>query len=368
MQVLGIETSCDETAIAVVDENKNILLNKIYSQIACHQAYGGVVPEIAARNHLKILPRLLRENFLKNSTALNWQNLDYIAVTAGPGLIGGLIVGVMVAKGLSSVLKKPIIAVNHLEGHALTPRLTFDVNFPYLLLLISGGHCQILVVRGVGKYKLISQTLDDAVGEVFDKVAKMLNLEYPGGPIIEKIALNGNCNAVPFPKAFYKQKNCDFSFSGLKTAVMHYLRNLEHAPTKEEIADICASFQHTVTLVLKDRLEQVIEKYGIGTRNHIPHTTDIDLVDMETFSQIKTAVIAGGVAANQYIRLALTDSLASHGLRLIAAPIALCTDNGAMIAWAGLERARSGLIDTLDFAPRSRWPLTEVSYVKSCFE
>lgn len=334
MKVLGIETSCDETAIAVVDSNRNILLNEVYSQVKIHAQYGGVIPELAARSHVEILPKLLEEAV--NSKKLNLNEIDAIAVTAGPGLIGGVIVGVMVAKGLASALGKPCIPINHLEGHALTARLTNrELDFPYLLLLVSGGHCQIIYVKDLGDYQLLGATKDDSVGEAFDKVAKMLGMGYPGGPAIEKSAMRGDINAYCFPKAFFKEKHCDMSFSGIKTAVS---RQIAREGELNDIvkANIAASFQEAISVTLCDRVSRAIE------------------VCKEDFSNV---VVAGGVAANRYIASKLEMLCQIYGKKLVVPPINLCTDNGAMIAWAGVEHFLAGNKGDLTFAPRSKWPI-----------
>ena len=327
MKILGIETSCDETAAAIVTSEREILSNVIYSQIEEHAAYGGVVPEIASRAHIKHLDGVIQEAL--SVAKCGWNDIDAIAVTAGPGLIGGVIVGVMEAKAIASALRKPIIAVNHLEGHSLTVRLTNDVAFPYLLLLVSGGHCQILVVYGVGQYELLGETLDDAVGESFDKLAKLLGLGQPGGPKIEQLALKGNPDAFKLPKPLWGDGSCNFSFSGLKTAVKTRVESREF-----RVEDICAVFQKTVADVICERLKNAISML------HAP---------------CSTLVIAGGVAANQYIKARL--SALNSQLTVISPPIKLCTDNAAMIAWAGLEKFRLGQTDNLDFIPKARWPL-----------
>ena len=334
MKVLGIETSCDETAIAVVDNQRNILLNEIYSQIKIHAQYGGVIPELAARKHIEILPQLI-ENAM-HSGGLNLSEIDAIAVTAGPGLIGGVIVGVMIAKGMASALGKPCIPINHLEGHALTARLTDPtLEFPYLLLLVSGGHCQIIYAKNIGQYEILGSTKDDAVGEVFDKVAKMLGLSYPGGPIIEKLALKGNPAAYNFPKAFLKEKHCNMSFSGIKTAVSRQIAK-ESQLNQEVIANISASFQSAIAITLSDRM-------------HMAINSCIESVD--------SVVIAGGVAANKYIASKISEVCYQHGKRLVVPPISLCTDNAAMIAWAGVENLRMGHSYKIDFIPKSKWNL-----------
>ena len=338
MNVLGIETSCDETAVAIVDSSKKILSNKLLSQVDLHSKFGGVVPEIAARSHMEYLPDLLSDAL--NEANLNLYQIDAIAVTGGPGLIGGVIVGVMFAKAIASACKKPFIAVNHLEGHALTVRLTHDVDFPYLLLLLSGGHCQILFVEGVGKYKLLGSTLDDAIGESFDKVSKMLGLGYPGGPKVEKMAMKGDPNSYLFPKPLLNRNNCDFSFSGLKTAVRNTITQIENLNT-QTICDICASFQFTVAEILSAKLKQAIKRLKSD------HSKCIN----------NKVVLAGGVAANLYIRKKLNECLDGIGYKLIVPPVHLCTDNAAMVAWAGVERLELGCLDKLDFEPKSRWSL-----------
>jgi N6-L-threonylcarbamoyladenine synthase len=337
MKVLGIETSCDETAASIVNDNREILSNVIVSQIEEHKKFGGVVPEIASRSHLLYLQKTVAKALIDANCKL--KDVDAIAVTSGPGLIGGLLVGIMFAKGLSFSSNKPLLGINHLEGHALTARLTNkEVTFPYLMLLVSGGHCQILLVENVAKYKKLGGTLDDAVGEAFDKVAKMLGLDYPGGPIVEKLALNGKELAYNLPLAMKGRQGCDFSFSGLKTAVRLIIEKEELNP--EVISNICASFQKAVAEIIIDRLNNAIKS--------IVHL------------KINQLIIAGGVAANQYLLNKISDSMLKKGFVTIAPPIKLCTDNGAMIAWAGLERFRLGLIDNLNIAPYPRWPLEQL--------
>lgn len=339
MKILGIETSCDETAAAIVTDKKEILSNIIVSQVLEHQKFGGVVPEIASRAHLNFVQEVT-EKALKEAN-LTLPQIDAIAVTYGPGLIGGLLVGVMFAKGLSFACNKPLLAINHLEGHALTARLTNNVDFPYMMLLVSGGHCQILIVENIGKYHRLGGTLDDAVGESFDKVAKMLGLPYPGGPIIEKLALEGNPNSYAFPHPLQGREGCDFSFSGLKTAARLLIEKhkSELLNNPKTINDICASFQKTIGEVLLDRLNNAVE------------------MAKKSYPDLKQLVIAGGVAANQYLLDKVRNNMLEHNLETIAPPIKLCTDNAAMIAWAGVERFSLGLTDSLNIAPRSRWPL-----------
>ena len=333
MRVLGIETSCDETAVAVVEAPPGdapvgrILANVVYSQLAEHRRFGGVVPEIAARAHLERIDGLVAEALARSG--LEPGDLDGIAATGGPGLIGGVMVGVMTAKAMAFAHDRPFLAVNHLEGHALSVRLTEPVAFPYLLLLVSGGHCQLLIVRGPGDFTRLGTTIDDAVGECFDKTAKLLGLGSPGGPAVEQAAKGGGDQRFALPRPMWRKPGCDFSFSGLKTAIRQAAGKLP-AGDAQAIADLCASFQRTVGDVLVDRCRNALAL--------APHDT---------------LVVAGGVAANVYLRRRLE----GLGVRLAAPPIGLCTDNGAMIAWAGIERLRLGMTDGLDFAPRPRWPL-----------
>jgi N6-L-threonylcarbamoyladenine synthase len=337
MIILGIETSCDETAAAIVDDTRRIHANVILSQLDQHRPYGGVVPEIAARAHLEFIGPIIRQAM--NEAGVDFNDLDAIAATGGPGLIGGVIVGVMTAKGIAAAANKPFIAVNHLEGHALTARLSDDVAFPYLLLLVSGGHCQLLVVEGVGRYRRLGTTIDDAVGEAFDKTAKLLGLGYPGGPMLEQAALQAqNPGRFSLPRPLLGRPGCDFSFSGLKTAVRQRLAEIA-TPTPGDTADLAAAFQNTVAAALEDRTNNALRLF----RAECPSGT--------------TLVVAGGVAANQTIRARLAALAARHDCRFIAPPLRLCTDNAAMIAWAGIERLRLGQTDPLDFAPRPRWPL-----------
>lgn len=344
MKILGIESSCDDTAAAVVTGEREILSSVVWSQLKEHQAYGGVVPEIAARAHLQAMEPVL-EAALQQADCKLW-DIDLIAATAGPGLIGGVMVGAMTAKALALVSQKPFIAVNHLEGHALTVRLTHHIAFPYLMLLISGGHCQWLAVEGVGRYRLLGATLDDALGEAFDKVAKMLGLSYPGGPQVEKLAAAAqNPSRFDFPRPLAGKEGCDFSFSGLKTAVRQSVEALlikNGELSMEDKQDVCAAFQQAATECLLDRLKHAMGIYE------------------QDFSQ-KQLVVAGGVAANQMIRRELQKIAEQGGYQLICPPPSLCTDNAAMIAWAGYERFQQKGASDYDFEPKARWSLTELS-------
>jgi N6-L-threonylcarbamoyladenine synthase len=341
MIVLGIETSCDETAVALVNDRRERLSDLVLSQIEAHAPYGGIVPEIAARAHLDHLDALVARALAE--ARVGFAELDGIAATGGPGLIGGLIVGVMCAKAAALVHGKPFMAVNHLEGHALSARLSDDVTFPYLLLLVSGGHCQLLVVEGVGRYQRLGTTIDDAVGEAFDKAAKLLGLPYPGGPAIESAAVKGDRRRFPLPRPLKGRPGCDFSFAGLKTAVrlavLDAIGPAGGVLAAHNVADIAASFQAAVTDSLVDRTANAIAAFR------------------ERHPQGDTLVVAGGVAANRAVRAELAALAERSGMRLIAPPPRLCTDNAAMIAWAGIERLKLGLTDALDFAPRPRWPL-----------
>jgi N6-L-threonylcarbamoyladenine synthase len=337
MIVLGIETSCDETAAAVVRDDRTVLAEAVLSQIEEHAPYGGVVPEIAARSHLAHLDRLIAK--VMAEAGLDYGELDGVAATAGPGLIGGLMVGLTMAKGIAAVHGLPLVAVNHLEGHALSARLSGDAAFPFLLLLVSGGHCQLLAVEGVGRYRRLGTTVDDAIGEAFDKTAKMLGLAYPGGPAVERAAETGDPRRFALPRPMAGRPGADFSFSGLKTAVRHALRDLGGSAGERDRADLCASFQAAVADVLAERTANAIRMF----RTDQPGGREL--------------VVAGGVAANRHLRARLETVAAEGGLRLAAPPLALCTDNAAMIAWAGIERLRLGLADGFDFAARPRWPL-----------
>ncbi len=342
--VLGIETSCDETAAAIVSADRKVIAHRVLSQIDEHAEFGGVVPEIAARQHISHLDHLLRE--LMNEAGLTFRDLDAVAATTGPGLVGGLMVGVMTAKAVAKASGKPFVAVNHLEGHALTVRLTDNVAFPYLLLLVSGGHCQILMVEGPGRYSRLGATIDDAAGEAFDKTAKLLGLGYPGGPAVEAAAREGNPKRFRLPKPMVGKPHCNFSFSGLKTAVRRLAEECvarEGVLLKSDRADICAAFQATIADCLVDRLKRAITLFRgqVGGGEH-------------------ALVAAGGVAANAYLREKLEVLARKHDLTFVAPPLSLCTDNGAMIAWAGLERFMSAdFSDDMDVSVRPRWPLDE---------
>lgn len=348
---LGIESSCDETSAAIVDANRNILSHIIYSQIPEHQKYGGVVPELAARAHILAIDEVIKLTLERAGKTID--DIDVIAATAGPGLIGGVLVGWMAATGIANATNKPLVAVNHLEGHALVPRLkaasasdsstNIDVEFPYLLMLASGGHCQILLVHGVGKYELIGQTLDDSAGEAFDKISKMLGLGYPGGPIVDKRAQLGNSKRFHFPRPLCDKPGCDFSFSGIKTAARMLLDKTSKDDINEDfINDFCASFQSAVVDCITNRLQNALHDERVVNANP------------------KTMVVAGGVAKNSAVRGAMENLAKKSNMLFAAPPMNLCTDNGAMIAWAGLENYRIGNIVREPVAPRPRWPLTEL--------
>jgi len=341
--ILGLETSCDETAAAIVERQVSgrgkILSNIVRSQIKEHQAYGGVVPELAARSHVVHLERIISEA-LKDAD-MELKDVNAIAATAGPGLIGGVLVGLTMAKALAAALDKPLVAVNHLEAHALVARLTNGIEFPYLMLLVSGGHSQFVLVNGVGDYKRWGTTIDDALGEAFDKVAKMLGLDYPGGPEVEQQALKGDPERFDFPRPLLKEDRLDFSFSGLKTAVRLAAGRI--APLDEQdVADICASFQYAVTRIVGQRTNKALARFK-----------------QEFAGQNPTLVVAGGVAANQAIAKTLKEVTRKAGASLVVPPPALCTDNGAMVAWAGAERFVLGSVDRFDAVARARWPLDD---------
>ncbi len=327
--ILGLESSCDETAAAIVRSDRTILSHALAGQEDHHRAFGGVVPEIAARAHAELMTPLVETALADAGMTLN--DVDAIAATAGPGLIGGVMVGLVTAKALAMAAGKPLIAVNHLEGHALSPRLIDpELDFPYLLLLVSGGHCQLLRVNGVGDYDRLATTIDDAVGEAFDKTAKILGLGFPGGPAVERAAAEGNAANVPLPRPLKGADEPHFSFAGLKSAALR-----AHETGRYRVEDIAASFQKAVVDCLLDRINYTLDR--------------IDAPD--------ALVVAGGVAANGPIRAMLQQLATSRGMRFVAPPLWLCTDNGVMIAWAGAERLAHGLTDGLDFVARPRWPL-----------
>jgi N6-L-threonylcarbamoyladenine synthase len=328
--ILGLESSCDDSAAALVTSDRRILAQAVVGQTSAHQPYGGVVPEIAARAHVEILPGLIEQ--VLADAKMSIADVDAIAATAGPGLIGGVMVALLAGKGLALAAGKPLVAVNHLEGHALSPRLADpDLGFPYLLLLVSGGHCQLLEVRGIGDYRRLATTIDDAAGEAFDKAAKLLGLPYPGGPAIEELAKAADPAAVPLPRPLVGSGEPHFSFAGLKSAVQRAVASGDFAPQ-----NIAASFQQAVVDCLVDRTRLALEQ-----------------------SDAPTLVVAGGVAANQAIRGALAELAERNGRRFSVPPGWLCTDNAAMIAWAGAERFAVGNCDQLDVPARARWPLDE---------
>ena len=326
--VLGLESSCDDSAVALVCSDRQVLAQAIVGQAEAHRPFGGVVPEIAARAHVDILPGLVRRVLREADVSIG--EVDAIAATAGPGLIGGVMVALLAGKGLSLSAGKPLIAVNHLEGHALSPRLVdATLTFPYLLLLTSGGHCQLLEVRGAGEYRRLATTIDDAAGEAFDKAAKLLGLPYPGGPAIEELAASGDPCAVPLPRPLLGSAEPHFSFAGLKSAVQRAVASGNHRPE-----DVAASFQQAVIDCMVDRTARALRQ-----------------------SDAPTLVVAGGVAANRALRTALAALAEANGRSFAVPPAWLCTDNAAMIAWAGVERLALGLVDGLDAPARARWPL-----------
>jgi len=340
MLVLGIETSCDETAAAVVGDDGTVHANLVLSQLDEHRPFGGVVPEIAARSHLETLDGLIGEAM--KTAGIGFDDLDGVAATGGPGLIGGVMVGVMTGKAIAFARGIPFLAINHLEGHALTARLTDECTFPYLLLLVSGGHCQLVAVEGIGRYRQYGTTVDDAVGEAFDKTAKLLGLGYPGGPKVERAAAAAtDPGRFRLPRPMKGRDNCDFSFSGLKTAVRKTVEGLQDPLPAVDAADLAAAFQAAVAEVLADRCARAMARFRA------------------THGAGRTLVVAGGVASNRMLRDVLENAAADAGFGFAAPPPALCTDNAVMIAWAGLERLQRGGGGTLDFRPRPRWPLDE---------
>ena len=343
LTVLGIETSCDETAAAVVRRDANggaeVLSSIVASQIAEHAPYGGVVPEIAARAHVEVIDTIIRRAM--GAADLDFGSLDGVAATAGPGLVGGVMVGLSAGKAIALARGLPLIAVNHLEGHAVSARLGADIAYPFLLLLVSGGHCQLLDVAGVGRCRRLGTTIDDAAGEAFDKIAKTLGLPYPGGPALERLAEGGDAARFTLPRALLGREGCDFSFSGLKTAAA---RLAEGVTGDADRRDLAAAVQAAIARQLADRTGRAMAAYA---NRHAPED--------------RRLVVAGGVAANRLVRRTLEDLATGHGFSFAAPPLAYCTDNAAMIALAGAERLSEGLIDGLDAVARPRWPLDEAS-------
>ncbi len=336
--VLGIETSCDETAVAIVRGDRTVAAEAVFSQLEAHAPFGGVVPEIAARAHAERLDGMIASAM--EGAGLSFTELDAVAVTAGPGLAGGLLVGVVTAQAIARVHGLPLLPINHLEGHALTARFSAGIPFPYLLLLVSGGHCQLLAVEGVGRYRRLGTTIDDAVGEAFDKVAKMLGLGYPGGPVVERLAATGDPGRFAFPRPLAGQPGCNFSFSGLKTAVRQRILALGgQALTDPQPADLCAGFQSAAIEVLCDRCGNAMSDPRVRAAG------------------IRRLVAAGGVAANRAIRTALAQLAGERGFELILPPLRLCGDNAVMIAWAGIERMGAGMWRQERVQVRPRWPL-----------
>jgi N6-L-threonylcarbamoyladenine synthase len=338
LTVLGLETSCDETAASVVrltGGRAEVLSSVVHSQIDDHAAYGGVVPEIAARSHVEMIAEVTRRAMAEAD--MGYDGLDGIAATAGPGLVGGVMVGLSFGKAAALARGLPLVAVNHLEGHAVSARLGAEVVYPFLLLLVSGGHCQLLEVRGVGDMSRIGATIDDAAGEAFDKIAKALGLGYPGGPALERLAMQGDGSRIDLPRALLGRKDCDFSFSGLKTAAFRIAQTCE---TEQDKANLADAVQNAIARQLSDRSERALAAYA-ETHDH------------------KLFVVAGGVAANKTIRATLQATAAKHGFDFLAPPMAYCTDNAAMIALAGAERLALGLTSDIDVVARPRWPLDE---------
>ncbi len=338
LTVLGLETSCDETAASVVRlsaAGAEVLSSVIHSQIDDHAAYGGVVPEIAARSHVEMIDGVTRRAM--NEAGLDWSALDGVAATAGPGLVGGVMVGLSYGKAAALARGLPLIAVNHLEGHAVSARLGAETTYPFLLLLVSGGHCQLLEVRGIGDMSRLGTTIDDAAGEAFDKIAKAMGLGYPGGPALEKLAASGDGSRFDLPRALLGRKDCDFSFSGLKTAASRLAQTCE---TEQDRADLADAVQKAIARQLAERSERAMKDYAEAHEHRL-------------------FVVAGGVAANKTIRRTLEDLAMKHGFAFLAPPMAYCTDNAAMIALAGAERLEKGLTSDIDVAARPRWPLDE---------
>ncbi len=338
LTVLGIETSCYETAASVVRlsaAGAEVLSSVVHSQITEHAAFGGVVPEIAARSHVEMIGGVAARALA--DAGLDYGDMDGVAATAGPGLVGGVMVGLSFAKGAALARDLPLIAVNHLEGHAVSARLGTEIAYPFLLLLVSGGHCQLLEVRGIGDMNRLGTTIDDAAGEAFDKIAKAMDLGYPGGPALERLAETGDGSRFALPRALLGRKDCDFSFSGLKTAAS---RLVETCTTEQDRADLADAVQSAIARQLTERSERAMQAYA------------------ETHDR-RLFVVAGGVAANKTVRRTLEAAAAKHGFDFVAPPLVYCTDNAAMIALAGAERLARGMVSDLDVAARPRWPLDE---------
>ncbi|WP_198398737.1 tRNA (adenosine(37)-N6)-threonylcarbamoyltransferase complex transferase subunit TsaD [Brevundimonas diminuta] len=358
LTVLGLETSCDETAASVVRlsaAGAQVLSSVIHSQIDDHAAYGGVVPEIAARSHVEMIDGVTRRAM--NEAGLDWSALDGVAATAGPGLVGGVMVGLSYGKAAALARGLPLIAVNHLEGHAVSARLGAETTYPFLLLLVSGGHCQLLEVRGIGDMSRLGTTIDDAAGEAFDKIAKAMGLGYPGGPALEKLAESGDGSRFELPRALLGRKDCDFSFSGLKTAASRLAQTCE---TEQDRADLADAVQKAIARQLAERSERAMKDYAEAH----PELADGALKQPSPVGEAigqkeRLFVVAGGVAANKTIRRTLEDLATKHGFAFLAPPMAYCTDNAAMIALAGAERLEKGLTSDIDVAARPRWPLDE---------
>ncbi len=339
MMILGIESSCDETAISVITNKGEVLAHILFSQIEEHNKFGGVIPEFAARSHLSVIESLIIT--LQEKYKINLDNIDAFCATAGPGLMGGLLVGVLVAKTLSFLYNKPFLAINHLQAHALLPTMNNNIKYPYLLLLVSGGHTQFLACLEVNKYKILGQSIDDAIGEAFDKSARLLGLGYPGGKKIEELAKKGNPNAFSFPKPLQYSKECNFSFSGLKTALKNVVENLSYIDDDIK-CDICASLQKTIVEIVLDKTKNAITTFE------------------NVYGKLSNMVISGGVSANFHLRESLENYLHCIGVELLVPEVNLCTDNAVMVAWCGLKRYELGLFDDLDFKVRSRWSLEDI--------
>lgn len=358
LTVLGLETSCDETAASVVRlsaAGAEVLSSVIHSQIDDHAAYGGVVPEIAARSHVEMIDGVTRRAM--SEAGLDWSALDGVAATAGPGLVGGVMVGLSYGKAAALARGLPLIAVNHLEGHAVSARLGAETTYPFLLLLVSGGHCQLLEVRGIGDMSRLGTTIDDAAGEAFDKIAKAMGLGYPGGPALEKLAASGDGSRFELPRALLGRKDCDFSFSGLKTAASRLAQTCE---TEQDRADLADAVQKAIARQLAERSERAMKDYAEAYPELADGALKQPCAAREAVGQKERLfVVAGGVAANKTIRRTLEDLATKHGFAFLAPPMAYCTDNAAMIALAGAERLEKGLTSDIDVVARPRWPLDE---------